>query len=485
MKIEIVAEYASTLPLNDDHPYRTGWWRPNTREYDAWDLAVEGEIPADLAGTYLRNTENPLHPAIGRYHPFDGDGMVHALRLEDGAARYCNRFVRTPDFEAECAAGGPLFAGLMESPRKSKRPGCGARGGLKDSASTDVVVHGGVAACTFYQCGAVWELDPGTLETLGIAPWLSQVTPGWGVSAHTKVDERRDELLFFNYAKHAPYMHYGVVDAARELVHYVPVELPGPRLPHDMAFTDHYAVLHDFPLFWDAKALAAGAHAVRLHEDVPTRFGVIPRRGDSRDVRWFEARPTYVLHVINAYEDGDEIVMDGYFQENPDPKLDIDPADKYSLYRMLDLHVMRSKPYRWRLNLRTGATTEHYLHDDIAEFGTVNPNVAGRPYRYTWAMGTKPGLFVFDTLMKLDVETGELQRYRFPDGVVASESPMAPRAGARSEDDGYVITFTSDLGRDESHAEIFPADDIRDGPIARIRLPERICSGTHAYWARG
>ena len=69
MKTEIHERFASTLPANDDHPYRTGAWRPQTTEYDAWDLEVEGEIPRDLAGVYLRNTENPLLAPIERLAP--------------------------------------------------------------------------------------------------------------------------------------------------------------------------------------------------------------------------------------------------------------------------------------------------------------------------------------------------------------------------------------------------------------------------------
>ncbi|MCU1368032.1 MAG: putative dioxygenase, partial [Ilumatobacteraceae bacterium] len=69
-------------------------------EYDAADLEVTGTIPADLAGVYLRNTENPVHESIGRYHPFDGDGMLHAMSFVPGdgnvgRATYRNRFVRT------------------------------------------------------------------------------------------------------------------------------------------------------------------------------------------------------------------------------------------------------------------------------------------------------------------------------------------------------------------------------------------------------
>ena len=89
MDVEVVGKFLSTLPEDDDHPYRTGPWRPQTTEWDADDLTVvEGEIPHDLDGVYLRNTENPLHPSLKFYHPFDGDGMIHVVGFRDGKAFY-------------------------------------------------------------------------------------------------------------------------------------------------------------------------------------------------------------------------------------------------------------------------------------------------------------------------------------------------------------------------------------------------------------
>jgi carotenoid cleavage dioxygenase-like enzyme len=96
------------LPEDDDHPYRTGPWRPQTIEWDADGLTpVEGEVPHDLDGIYLRNTENPLHPALKAYHPFDGDGMLHIVGFRAGEAFYRNRFIRTDGFLAENEAGAP------------------------------------------------------------------------------------------------------------------------------------------------------------------------------------------------------------------------------------------------------------------------------------------------------------------------------------------------------------------------------------------
>ena len=159
---EIVGKFLSTLPEDDDHPYRTGPWRPQTTEWDADDLtAVEGEIPTDLDGVYLRNTENPLHPALKFYHPFDGDGMVHVVGFRDGKAFYRNRFVRTDGFAEENEAGGPLWPGLAEPVQLAKRDnGWGARTLMKDASSTDVIVHRGIALTSFYQCGDLYRVDP-------------------------------------------------------------------------------------------------------------------------------------------------------------------------------------------------------------------------------------------------------------------------------------------------------------------------------------
>ena len=173
MDVEIVGKFLSTLPEDDDHPYRTGPWRPQTTEWDADDLTVvEGEIPRDLDGIYLRNTENPLHPAFKTYHPFDGDGMVHVVGFRGGKAFYRNRFVRTDGFLAENEAGEPLWPGLAEPVQLAKREqGWGARTLMKDASSTDVIVHRGIALTSFYQCGDLYRVDPYSGNTLGKETW--------------------------------------------------------------------------------------------------------------------------------------------------------------------------------------------------------------------------------------------------------------------------------------------------------------------------
>ncbi len=487
MDVEIVGKYLSTLPEDDDHPYRTGAWRPQTTEWQADDLvAVEGGIPADLDGVYLRNTENPLNPSLKFYHPFDGDGMVHVVGFRDGKAFYRNRFVQTEAFEAENDADGPLWPGLAEPLSLAKTDhGWGARTLLKDASSTDVVVHRGTALTSFYQCGDLYRVDPYSGETLGKETWNGRFPSGWGVSAHPKVDDRTDEMLFFNYSKNAPYMHYGVIDPNNELVHYVDIPLPGPRLPHDMAFTRNYAILNDFPLFWEPELLERDIHVARLHREIPSRFAVIPRRGNTSDIKWFEAEPTYALHFTNAYEDGDEIILDGFFQGDPEP-VDNGVGNKWQrTFRYVALDRMQTRLHRWRLNLVTGGVTEEPLTDTITEFGMINSGHAGEPYRYAYAATAKPGWFLFDGIVRHDVMTGSEQRHSYDDGVYGSETAMAPRVGSQSEDDGYLVTLTTDMNADASYCLIFDAARIADGPVCKLQLPERISSGTHSTWVAG
>ena len=487
MDVEIVGRMLSTLPEDDDHPYRTGPWRPQTAEWRADDLeVVAGEIPSDLDGVYLRNTENPLHPALRNYHPFDGDAMIHVVGFRDGTAFYRNRFVRTDGLLAEAEEGGPLWAGLAERPESARRPGgWGARGGMKDASSTHVVVHRGTALTSFYQCGDLYRVDPFSADTEGKATWGGAFPAEWGVSAHPKADDRTGELLFFNYGTDAPYMHYGVVSADDELVHLVDVPLPGPRLPHDMAFTDDYVILNDLPLFADAEAIARGQHAPRWHRDVPARFAVLPRRGGPADIRWFSAESTYVLHFTNAFQDGNEIVLDGFYQDDPEPA-DDGTGDRWQrAFRFLALDRMQARLHRWRLNLVTGAVTEQRHTDSISEFGMIDPRAAGRPYRYVWAALGEPSWFLFNGLVRHDLHTGTEERYSYGPGVFGSETAMAPRRGCTGEDDGYLVTLTTDMNADASFCLVFDAARVADGPVCTLRLPERISSGTHSTWAPG
>ncbi len=75
-------------------------------------------------------------------------------------------------------------------------------------------------------------------------------------------------------------------------------------------------------------------------------------------------------------------------------------------------------------------------------------------------MTGEPGWFLFDGLVKHDLQTGREQRYALRRGRVRQRDAVRPRAGATAEDDGYLITFTTDLARDCSECLVFDAADL-------------------------
>jgi carotenoid cleavage dioxygenase len=156
---------------------------------------------------------------------------------------------------------------------------------------------------------------------------------------------------------------------------------------------------------------------------------------------------------------------------------------------------MQTRLHRWRFNLVTGEVREEQLSDTVTEFGMINSAYAGRDYRYTYAATGKPGWFLFDGLVRHALKSGNEQRFSFGDGVFGSETAMAPRshaaagaaqrAGSAAEDDGYLVTLTTDMAADASYCLVFDASQIEAGPVCKLALPERISSGTHSTWAKG
>ena len=463
------------MPL-DNNPVLEGNYAPVAREIEATDLKVIGTIPRDLNGVYFRNGPNRQFAHDGRYHWFDGDGMLHGAWFENGKVTYRNKWVRTRALAEERAAGKALWGGVMEPPRRDK-----ADEPLKNTANTDVKFHAGKLICMWYLAGRPYHADARTLETIG------PVDLGNGprsISAHSKTDEATGEFLFFDYGRSKPYMSFGVLDAAGKLAHWTPVELPGPRLPHDFAFTPNYAILHDLPLFYDMEAFKAGRHKIKFYPDIPARFGVLGRRAEGSTIRWFEAEPCFVYHVANAWEEGDEVVMVGCRFVTPTQLNGAPDSERYA--KMIAHLQMDAILYQWRFNLKTGATREGPIEDTLnAEFPMINSAWQGRKNRYTYNLmmarwpKDRPR---FTGLVKIDEATGRYQAFSGGPGYWYSEAPFAERDNAKAEDDGYLVSFVWNPEENRSELQVFDAQHLGEGPIGRAILPQRVPNGFHATW---
>lgn len=467
-----VVNFAMEVEAN---PYLMGNYSPIDTEITAENLEVIGEVPRDLNGMYVRNGPNPQYKQAGRYHWFDGDGMLHAVTVHDGKVTYRNRWVRTEGFEREAHQGGALWSGIMEPPLSNPR--LNVHMPIKDTSNTDVVYHNEKLLTTWYLAGEPYAVDPITLETLGKEDFGGSLRSN--MSAHCKVDEHTDELLFFDYSPRPPYMMYGVVGSNGHVKHCVPIDLPGPRMPHDMAITQNYSILLDLPLIADPQAMKAGRHKIVFRRDMPSRFGIIPRYGQSDSIRWFEASPCYMYHTINAWEEGDEIVLDTCRVHKPAPP----PTAVTRLEKMLAYLRLDARIYRYRFNLKTGQTKEEELDDKNTEFPTMNSTLLGRPTRYAYNVHiTNDSTLLFDGVVKYDTVKGTSETFLFGPGRYGSEAPFAARPHPTAEDDGYLLSFIYDERESRSELIILDAQNLGAGPLARVIIPQRIPYGFHACW---
>ena len=460
----------SQTNINEFNPYLHGLFAPVEKQVAADNLDVIGEIPRDLHGGYFRNGPNPKTPPKGMHHWFDGDGMIHGIWFEDGKARYANRYVATEDFRTN---GAGSLGGIFEPSKDA----AGRTVHYRETANTDIVYHNGRLLALWYISGQPVAVDASTLETIRTETFGGKLPHN--ISAHSKVDPETGELVFFDYALYEPKMWTGTVSAAGELTQFQEIDLAGPRLPHDMGMTENYVILHDLPVIFSEQAIRNRLWQIHV-ADLPTRFGVVPRAGG--EANWFDFPTCYVYHVINAWEEGDEVVM-AACKMVPNG---LGPDPKYGPYAaMADVLALRAQPFLWRMNMKTGEGREEQLDDALSEFPVVDNGRAGRKTKYSYHVIFDDCIEQrFSGLLKYDLTSGRSERHDFPAGVFGSEPAFAARPSAVNEDDGYLITFTADLaGKSEAH--IIDAQNMTAPPLARVKLPQRVPAGFHGVWAPG
>ncbi len=458
-----------------ESPYLQGMFAPTAAETTIADLPVIGALPPALEGIYVRNGSNPKYRPEGHYHWFDGDGMLHAVQLHEGRAIYRSRYVRTVDLAADDAAGRCLKTGILEKPRH--RPTDGRP--FKDTANTDVVYHAGQLLALWYLSGAPYVITLPDCETAGVQTYGGRLPRS--MSAHAKVDPESGELLFMDYAPRPPYLAFGVVSAAGDLAHYAPLTLDRYRLQHDLAFTPSHTILFQMSMHSDP---AGGFGAMRLgfDRDHPARIGVVPRFGSDADVRWFEVEPFYMYHTVNAWHDGDAIVLHGCRLANP---ITADPRNRACGRPLADVGGLNVDGvlYRWRLDLATGRVVEGPLDDVVTEFPRMNDRCLGRPSRYSYhpRVARDPS-FLFDALLKYDLTTGRTQVHEYPPGWYGGEAAFTHREGAAEEDDGALVTFVVHATTGASELYVIDARSFDAEPVARVPIPQRVPAGFHCRW---
>src|SRR5262245_17381090 len=265
---------------SDSNPFLQGNFGPIGSEDDYTDLRVIGAIPRDLNGTYYRNGPNPAFEPKGRYHWFDGDGMIHAVTIRDGKASYRNRYVMSDGLREEMKAGQALYGGLLDVGKEMLTEGPQ----FKNTANTNIVLHAG-KLLALMEGAQPTRMQPGSLDTVGVYDFEGRLSTA--MTAHPKLDPETGEMLFFGYAPVPPYLTYHAAAADGTLVRSEVIAVEWPSMIHDFATTRDYVVFILCPLVFSLENLAAGRPLFNWEPERGTRIGVMPRSGGNKDVRWF------------------------------------------------------------------------------------------------------------------------------------------------------------------------------------------------------
>jgi carotenoid cleavage dioxygenase len=195
---------------------------------------------------------------------------------------------------------------------------------------------------------------------------------------------------------------------------------------------------------------------------------VLPREGTAADIRWFEVQPCFVFHPLNAYDDGNRVLLD--------------VVRHASVFNSEDGLVPEAPSLdRWNVDLTAGNVTEERLDDTAQEFPRVDERLVGRHYRYGYAVGYSGRVMgTPDAILKHDLATRRTQSVAFGAGREPGEFVFAPTTADAAEDDGVTMGFVYDRSTD--HSDLVLLDGQTLETVATVHLPVRVPHGFHGNW---
>jgi carotenoid cleavage dioxygenase-like enzyme len=442
-------------PWTSDSPFLSRAFAPVFDERDDSDLKIDGEIPRGLRGVFMRNGPNPQFAPDGHYaYPFAGTGMIHAVYIENGRARYRNRWVLTKEVLAERAAGHRIYNSGFSAPPHA------------DLANTNIIHHGGRFLALF-EAGVPYEVDR-DIKTIGLFDYDGKLPTV--MSAHPKVDPASGELLAIAYSAVTGALAYLRADKTGRLDRIVPFQAPWPTMIHDIAITETHLIAFVGPAVFDR---SQPGPPVTWQPDRGAMAAVVPRDAHSAaDVKWIKGAPFFQFHTMNAFAEGHriEVVVPWY--------------DSFSLTapsQRLELH-------RLVIDTEKNSLADQIIDDRACEFSRINDAYLGRRARYGYVglrdphpgQATQEG--AFEAFARYDLVSGEKMVHQFPAGQTVCEPLFVADPNGEAEEEGFVFTFVHDADSAAGSFMIFDAQHLTGEPLAVVHLPRQVPAGLHGSW---
>lgn len=461
------------------------------------ELAPTATIPEDIDGVFLRNGTNSQFPETrGRYHMFNGAGMLHQVQVHNGKASYTNIYVKTPRYNVEESAGEDVYlhfgdiagggkAGFLRMMITALKQRFGVIPKLdvleSGNNTTAIQFHHNKLYClqeTGYPFALETEVNQGRLRLSGdghFDTFNSRLDAPF--TAHPKVDPITGDWFAFSTEFRSGNIYHSVLKKGK-LAHHsvIDVQKPAPAFVHDYFLTENYLIFPDLSLRFSPKEMFGPQHSPMVFDPAyKMRWGVIRRDHAVGDpVRWFTTQQAgHLWHVVNGWEEnrddgGTDIVLFApVFRSYPSNIPIHNPEEPHATFN------------KWRLSLESGEVTEdrELLHH-FYERPSFNTAYVGRPSRYAYLLDEEKEGMMAKGVLKYDViEEVEVAYFDYGE-YYGGEALFVPRKNSRSEDDGYLV----ELIMAEDKAALLILDAATMTEVTRLPLPQRVPFGVHSCW---
>jgi len=467
-----------------DAPTMHGGLANLDEEHSYWLDQVEGEVPLDLEGSFIRN--GPGRQRIGDTpygHWFDGCGMLSLFSIAEGKVHFKNRYVRTPKYLKETATQKIQYRGF----------GTQIPGGLKKNigrmpgnpANTNSVYHGG-KLLALYEGGRPFELDPATLETVGEYTYDGELKKSNVFSAHGHFHGPTGDWINFGTGSmgvglKGPKLCFNIfrINKAGKMI--AKGQLPVDHFPfaHDFALSAKYAIffinsITMGPIGQVMLGKRSISEGVEFDKSLPMHIAVVDLE-TMQEVRRIETDPGAVVHFGNAYDDGDEICVDAMHAD--------DFEANESLSDIFNAKSLKGGEWRrYRINVATGAMSFEVMTDTNSEFPTFNQLKACERNELTFAAGSvENGADSFFNAFQRVTRDGDVQMHTLEPGFYGSEPLFAPSKNSADDNDGYILEVVYNAHAHKSSLVIFRAADISE-PVASLPLRHHLPHQFHGFW---
>lgn len=475
-----------------DDPTRRGFFASARFEADVYDCEVIGKIPRDLNGAFVRVGADWFYPS--RFgpndSPFNADGYVSTFRFKNGIVDFKGRWIKTPRFIADRAAGRQLF-GIYRNPFTDDPS---VKGLDRTVMNTSPFAFDG-KLFALKEDSRPYQLEPRTLETLG--PWDfhgTYASPTF--TAHPKIDPMTGELVCYGYESNGlagDELYLCTIGRDGRVKHDVRFKVPYVSMLHDIGLTQKHVVIPGGGYTTGMERLKDGKIHWAWDSSKPSYIGIVPRDGAAKDVRWFKGPERGTIHTFNARTEGNKVVLEApIFDSNPFPffpSIDGKPWNP---------QTARAFIRRWTFDLssrRDTFTEEIVFNQPLGnDLVRVDTRYHSLPYRYGYvgyADQSKPfdearaGNLrgrVTNSYGRYDFSTGKLDLLFAGNAHSLSECCFIPRSKDAPEGDGYLIGVASNYAEMRSELLIADAQRLGEGEIARVILPFRASAQVHGIW---